>query len=181
MTREHGTLSTWRWLAVVGVAASAFGLDRLTKALIQANMEFGQSIPSTGLVRITYTANTGSAFGILAGQGMLLSIISFVMIIGMLYYFRRHPLPGVLPLVSVGLLLGGSVGNLADRLLLGYVVDFIDVGPWPIFNLADSAIVVGVFVLLWVLYQPRKPERVADPESASAGAQRGERREASDQ
>jgi len=93
-----------------------------------------------------YTTNTGAAFGILQGQQLLLIVISFLVICFLLYYRKDYPL-------ALGFLLGGTIGNLIDRLLLGYVIDFIDVGFWPIFNIADSFNTIGVGLLLLVFFR----------------------------
>ena len=82
----------------------------------------------------------------------------------LLLFFRKQSGRGIWLRTSLGLQLGGATGNLADRLTLGAVTDFIDVGPWPIFNLADSSIVVGIILLAWLIYSPsKKPAGVEEP------------------
>lgn len=142
------------WAVILLVALIVFGIDQGVKLLVDATMYPGESIPRQGFLRITFVRNTGIAFGLFRDRGMLLTVLSLTGIAVMLFYFRRHSLPGILPLLSLGMLLGGAIGNVADRIRLGAVVDFIDIGPWPIFNLADTAVVVGVASLLWALYQP---------------------------
>lgn len=90
----------------------------------------------------SYTTNTGIAFGLLRGYQPFLILITLVIIGIILYYGREYPL-------ALGLLLGGAVGNLLDRLFFGAVIDFIDLGFWPSFNFADSANTIGVAILLW--------------------------------
>ena len=96
-----------------------------------------------------YVQNTGAAFGILAGQPLLLAIFAVVatgLFIGMMRTsLRVHPLVPI----SVGLVLGGALGNLLDRIRLGYVVDFVAVGAFPRFNVADSAITIGLVLMAW--------------------------------
>ena len=129
--------------------AAALGLDQLTKWLITSNMAWGQSIPEEGFLRLTFVHNTGSAFGLFQGQGMILSVIAFVAVGAMIWLYRSSPMPSVLMRAALGLQMGGAIGNLIDRLRLGYVVDFFDVGPWPVFNIADSSVVVGIVILAW--------------------------------
>jgi signal peptidase II len=137
---------------VFALAASLVVIaDQLSKFLIRTNLDLGQSMPEDGLVRLSYVRNTGAAFGLLANQTFLIILTAVVGIAILLLYYSYPPF-GRLPVkVGLGLLLGGSVGNLADRLRSGYVTDFIDLRVWPVFNLADSAIVVGVAILAYFL------------------------------
>lgn len=152
-----------QWTLILLFALVVFAADQGVKLLIDATMYPGESVPKQGFFRLTFVRNTGVAFGLFRDRGMLLTVTSIVGISVMVWYFRRHTMPGVLPLLSLGMLLGGAMGNLADRIRLGSVVDFIDVGPWPIFNLADAAVVTGVAILLWILYQPGRKESKTEP------------------
>ena len=130
--------------------------DQLSKMWIRSNLVVGQSLPETGFFRLTHIQNTGAAFGLFQGHSFALSIVALVGIVVLLLYalfiYRRFPiLDNRLGKLALGLVLGGTVGNLIDRLHLGYVTDFIDVGFWPAFNIADSAIVVGVIMLAYSL------------------------------
>lgn len=99
-------------------------------------------------IYLTYVTNTGAAFGLLRDQALLLTAIA-VAVVAATVYMERHGAPaGLWMRIAFGLQLGGALGNLADRLRLGYVVDFIDLRWWPVFNLADSAIVVGVAMVI---------------------------------
>jgi len=129
--------------------------DQVTKGLVVLAMHPGQSIPSSGLFRLTYVTNSGSAFGLFLNQTLFLVLASFVGIGVLLIFYRTNPINSTMLRLSLGLQLGGAIGNLVDRVRLGYVVDFIDVGTWPVFNLADSAIVVGLIGLLWTLTSTR--------------------------
>ena len=130
---------------------AVLGLDQFTKYLVRTTFSPGESWPTDGWVRITYGLNSGTAFGLFANQTVVL-IVASVVAIGFLYYFyRTQAQPKVLLRFAIGLQLGGAFGNLLDRIVNGVVVDFIDVGPWPIFNLADSSIVVGIAILLGVI------------------------------
>ena len=145
-------------------------LDQLTKQLVRANLELGESWPATGLVRLTHGTNTGTAFGLFPNQTFVLVVASIVAIGFLVYFYRAHALPRPLLRLAIGLQLGGALGNLTDRLRTGAVVDFIDVGVWPIFNLADSSIVVGMTVLVSILvlseWGKRQPDD-GDPEQPS--------------
>lgn len=135
--------------------------DQVTKALIVLTLSLGQSVPDSGLFRLTYVTNSGSAFGLFPNQTLFLILASFVGIGVLLLFYRTHPVSSTILRLSLGLQLGGAIGNLVDRARLGYVVDFIDVGAWPVFNLADSAIVVGLMGLLWTLMSTKDS---SDPE-----------------
>lgn len=148
------------------VMLAALVADQLSKALILLNMYPGQSIPESGLLRITYVTNSGSAFGLFPNQTLFLIIASFVGIGILLVFYRIHRVSSPILRISLGLQLGGAIGNLMDRLRLGHVVDFIDVGAWPVFNLADSAIVVGLVGLLFTMMTAKSPpERYSAPDA----------------
>jgi signal peptidase II len=100
-----------------------------------------------GLVRLDYARNSGAAFSILQSGGTLFEVVAAAVCIGILLWFPRLQQPSLLVTVALGLILGGAAGNLLDRLRLGYVVDFIDLRWWPVFNLADSAVVIGACLL----------------------------------
>ena len=118
-----------------------------------------------GFFRITHTYNTGSAFGLFQGQNTPLIVVAIVgiFILGMIYRTQRPP--SNLLRLSLGLQIGGAIGNLTDRLLFGHVTDFLDVGAWPIFNLADSSIVVGLVLLAWVFLRPGRRQTESTVES----------------
>ena len=145
--------------ALLLIFAAALGLDQLTKYLVKANLNVGESLPADGFLRITYVTNSGSAFGFFPTQTLVLTFASFIGIAFLLYYYHTHPFPGIFLRLSLGLMLGGAIGNLIDRVQFGHVVDFIDVGPWPVFNLADSSIMVGIGIIAWiVLFSDKKEE-----------------------
>ena len=130
------------------IAGLVVALDQVSKHLVRANLALGESVPEEGPLRITYVTNTGAAFGILQGQTLFLMVTTFFGLAAILLYYLYPPMEhGVLRL-ALGLQLGGAMGNLADRVRLGKVTDFIDVGPWPSFNVADSSIVMGVAIII---------------------------------
>ena len=147
---------TRRGLAVYGTAALVLALDQLTKHLVVANLAGRPPVDLVGsFVQLRYTTNSGGAFSLFTGAPLFFGIMAMVIVGGIVYASRRaQPLP---MLLALGLILGGALGNLADRLfrgeglLRGEVVDFVKVGIWPVFNLADSCIVVGGLLLAILL------------------------------
>ena len=131
------------------IALLIIALDQVSKYFIKANMTPGQSIPEEGFFRITYSTNEGMVFGLFANQTFLITLTAIVGIAAIIIYSRYPIFNQVLVRVALGLMLGGAVGNLIDRIRLGEVIDFIDVGAWPVFNLADSAVVVGVVLIIY--------------------------------
>ena len=158
------------FLWVAAAAFSAFALDAGTKAWAEATLLPRQPVPVAGeLVRFTLGYNPGVAFGMLAGGGMWVAVLSGTVVLGLLAWLVRAVRKGRISMtasVFVGFLLGGAVANLADRLPDGRVTDFLDVGlgtaRWPTFNLADAFIMVGAFTLLWTM------ERAPGPRESSA-------------
>ena len=137
-------------LVLLQLAALIFLADQFTKYLARAFLEFGESFPRYGFFRITHTQNTGSAFGLFPDQNTALILVAFLGItILALLYRNLRPTTNLLRL-SLGLQMGGAAGNLLDRLLQGHVTDFVDIGPWPVFNVADSSIVIGLLLLFWL-------------------------------
>ncbi len=145
---ESLTKAIWREWIVAATAVAALVADQISKYLVRENMALGESWPAEGFFRLTHGTNTGSAFGLFQGQTIILTIASIFAIGFIIYFYRSHGDGSWITKVTVGLLLGGAVGNLIDRLVWGRVTDFIDVGPWPIFNLADSSITVGITLLI---------------------------------
>ena len=138
----------YRDLLLVSIFTLVVTVDQFTKMLVRANLHIHESIPSEGMFRFTYATNTGAVFGIFSDQTLIMTLASFVGVGILLYFYHSYSGSGRFVRISLGLLLGGAVGNLVDRVLMGRVTDFIDVGAWPIFNLADSAIVTGIIILV---------------------------------
>lgn len=141
------------WAVPVVVAATIIALDQLTKAWVVSTLgpeTMTNFIPVLGdTVRIAYSHNTGVAFSLFQGHPEFLTVVALLIISGAIYFYATQ-LPNGRPMIQVimGLIMGGAFGNLIDRVRLGYVVDFISVGWFPIFNLADSAISVGAALLM---------------------------------
>jgi signal peptidase II len=145
-----------RNLAFFLAASLVIFTDQLSKFWVRSNILLGESLPETGFFRLTHLHNTGATFGLFQGQSLMLIIIAIIGVCFLLYLvlfmYRRFPLLNtVLVKLSLGLILGGTVGNLIDRLSSGYVTDFIAIGIWPPFNIADSAVVVGAILLAYLL------------------------------
>jgi len=138
------------------VAALVVVLDQLSKLWVRGNLAPGELLPVVGHLALQHVQNTGSAFGLLANQTFLLIIVGIASLLVILLSLRYLSQVSILSMVSVGLIWGGAVGNLIDRLRFGYVTDFIDFRlwgsfHWPAFNIADAAITVGAFVLIYSL------------------------------
>ena len=163
-------LSWYRDRVLLLTVPAVLSLDQLSKFLVRQNLRLGESWPSEGLFRLTHGTNTGSAFGLFPNQTLILIVASVLAIGFLVYFYRAHALPRRLLRFAIALQLGGALGNLIDRVNTGAVVDFIDVGRWPIFNLADSSIVVGLVLLGWVLlYDGGKRSSPADSEPGEPG------------
>lgn len=132
-------------------------LDQLSKLWIRGNLIPGESLTIVGRLSLTYLRNTGSVFGLFANQSFLPIIIILASLGVILLFFRYLSRATGVGVMSASLILGGAVGNLIDRLHLGYVTDFIDFRlwgnfHWPFFNFADAAIVIGIFTFIYALY-----------------------------
>ncbi|HZO49726.1 MAG TPA: signal peptidase II [Gaiellaceae bacterium] len=153
----------WQWLGLALVAAAAVAADQLTKHLVASALALDSGVDVLGPFSIHHVRNSGIAFGLFASRTSAVIVLTTVAVGAMLAFYarsaQRHPL---LP-VALGLVLGGSVSNLVDRVRLGYVTDFLDLRWWPAFNLADTFIVVGVGLLfLSFVAADRSSPRVGD-------------------
>lgn len=131
-----------------GPAIIVVGFDQLTKGLVRGLLERGEAWPDDWPVQIRYVTNTGAAFGILQDQTVFLTLMAFIGLVAIYLYYRFPPFSHWLASVAIGMMLGGAVGNLIDRVRLGRVTDFIDFPHYPAFNVADSSITVGIAILL---------------------------------
>ena len=137
------------------VFAVVVGLDQLTKHTVAQGIAFGEKKKFLPLIDLVHVRNTGVAFGFFSGGGAVVLVLTFLALILLVTYLARRPDRPLLWLPT-GMLVGGAVGNLIDRIDSGSVIDFIKLPHWPAFNLADTSITIGVFVLLWVLERPGK-------------------------
>jgi len=136
--------------AAVATAGVVVAIDQVTKQIAATNVERGGEVSVFPGLEISNTRNSGVAFGVFQDGGVIVAVLIGAPLVLLIGYFLRH---SDVPLMwlPVGMLLGGALGNLADRAREGAVIDFIDPVAWPAFNVADSCIVVGVFLLLWVV------------------------------
>lgn len=141
--------ATLAWARAAAVAATALALDQIAKAAAVASLAPGESAKFFIGVELTHVRNRGIAFGALGEGGPLVVMLVAASMVLLLVYFARTVRRPLLWL-PVGAIVGGALGNLADRARLGQVIDFIDPVFWPAFNLADSFIVLGVLGLLYL-------------------------------
>ena len=133
----------------MAIAAVIFFLDSFIKAYLAENF-YLVSIPVLkNIFHITIVFNEGAAFGILKGRSAFLIFISVIFVLAFLVFIKKENKRNPLFLMACGMVLGGALSNLCDRIVLGFVVDYIDLRIWPVFNLSDSCITVGAGLLFW--------------------------------
>jgi signal peptidase II len=161
-----------QWLALLAVGAAAIVADQLTKQVVGRTVEVGDRVDLLGPFSIHHVENSGIAFGLFASRTSPVIAITGFAVCLMVWFFarsgKRHP---VLP-VGLGLVLGGSIANLIDRVRLGRVTDFLDLDAWPAFNLADTFIVVGVAVLFSALVLTDRPSQMHGARDEDTALQR---------
>lgn len=163
------------YLFIGSISGLIVVLDQVTKAVIRSNLNFNQAwTPAAWMApyaRIVHWKNTGAAFGIGQNLNVVFSILALVVVGGILFYFPQIPSTDGYFRWALSLQLGGALGNLIDRLRIGHVTDFISVGNFPVFNVADSCITIGVGVLLlglWLEERNQQPESELEPEDEYA-------------
>lgn len=143
-------------------------LDQYTKFLVRQNIELWTESWApwdwiAPYIRIVHVANTGVAFGMFQGMGNLFSFLAIIVIILIVFYFPRVPVNDWPLRLAMSMQLSGALGNLIDRVTIGHVTDFISVGNFPVFNIADASITVGVFVLIigmWIMESKEKKAKL---------------------
>ena len=140
----------YRDFLLIQLAVLIFLTDQFSKYLVREFLFLHESFPREGFVRVTHTFNTGSIFGLFQGQNTPLILVSFIGVAILILLYRSQRFPTGLLRLSLGLQLGGAFGNLVDRVRLGHVTDWVDVGRWPVFNVADASIVTGLIILAWL-------------------------------
>lgn len=177
---QHGaaapgtTLRHWLYLGVV--AALAMAADQATKAYVVAHLERGESWMPVDFIaqffRFTHVQNSGAAFGMFAGRGQVFLVIAAIIVLVILYFYRQLPRGTWLVRTALGLQLGGALGNVIDRLRLDFaVIDFLHVRYFPVFNVADCCIVIGVALLAFAMLREERRER--QPAAAEVEPSRG--------
>ncbi len=137
------------WFLAGALCLAVLAADQLAKAVVEAQIVVGEDVDVLGPLRLTLAHNEGVAFGLAGGSGAPLVAITVIALGFVLYLFSRNPTRPLM-WVACGLLAGGALGNLADRVRSGHVTDFIELPHWPPFNLADCAITCGVVLLVFV-------------------------------
>lgn len=143
-------------LLVAGLAASVVLFDQLSKALVIRSLPVGEGWPEPpvfGLLSLVHVHNTGVAFGLFQGNSDILVVLSAIVVAVLVVYQHRLSGRAYVIRLAIALQIGGAIGNVLDRLRLGHVTDFFKVGIWPVFNVADSSIVVGVLLLAFELWR----------------------------
>lgn len=164
--------TTGQRLILFVITAVILLLDQGSKYWIENSLRLGEvwaPFPSLEpFFRIFHVSNTGAAFGLLPSGGNIFGVLAVLVGAGIIYY--NHILPnGQLGFrVVLGLLLGGAWGNMIDRVRIGHVTDFLDFGPWPVFNVADMSIVAGVIVMGWFTYQEHRREQAKKAEEGAS-------------
>jgi signal peptidase II len=163
------------YLILAGVSGLVICLDQWTKWLVRENIEFGaQWLPDwliwlSPYARIVHWYNSGAAFGMFQNGNLVFTTLAFLVIGAIIYYYPQVEAEDWTLKLAMGLQLAGAAGNLIDRLIMGKVTDFISVGSFPVFNVADSSITVGVIVLLLGVWIKEQHDRKAAAQLAAAG------------
>jgi signal peptidase II len=158
VTRARSRVRALAFLRAAAVAGAVVGIDQLTKAAVRSGIPVGEQRRFFIGIQLVHVRNTGVAFSLFRGGGTLVLVFTLVALAVLVVYLARRPDRPLL-WIPTGLLIGGALGNLIDRLIHGAVTDFIKFPLWPAFNFADISITFGVLALLWVLEGPRKRER----------------------
>jgi signal peptidase II len=150
--RVIGAPARPHWVAFLGLAALIVAADQLTKAWLVSFLGPGEAVAVLGdWVRLVHSQNSGGLFGLLRGQALPFGLVSLV-VVALIVLYHARTVPNRYLSITLGLLLGGAMGNLVDRLRIGYVVDFVDAGigglRWYTFNVADAAISLAILLLL---------------------------------
>lgn len=154
--KSHGLL--------VAIAILIIALDQILKAIVRSNLNFGESwSPFSGylksFIRVVHWENYGAAFGLFQGGGVVFGLLAAVVSLVIIIFYSRIPHEHVLMRVALAMQMGGALGNLIDRIRFGPVTDFIAVGTFPVFNIADASITVGVALLLFALWYDERKEK----------------------
>jgi signal peptidase II len=155
-------------------AGMVIALDQFTKWLVRSNLSYGETWPadSDAFIRIIHVTNSGAAFGILQGATPFLIVTSMLGLAAILLYYVYPPMDHGLIRIALGLQLGGAIGNLIDRVRFREVTDFIDVGSFPTFNVADSSISISIVAVLifFVLQESRAASEQQEPPDGGSAA-----------
>ena len=162
-----------RWILFI-IAGIIILLDQASKNLVESSLPlytYYAPIPELeNIFRITHTSNTGVAFGLFQNGNTIFAIFAVIVTIAIIIYNSKLEYGHKLLRLALGLQVGGAIGNLIDRTRQGYVTDFMDIGPWPVWNIADLAIVSGTILLVLIMFrEEREEKRLAAEKSVGAG------------
>jgi len=157
------------------ITVAVIVLDQITKAVVRQNIALGAAwapFPAIGgFFRFLYWQNRGAAFGSFQNAGPILTVVRIAIVIFIIVFYQRAEVKNPLMKVSLSLMLGGAIGNLVDQFTLGFVTDFIAVGRFPIFNVADSAVTIGVgLMLLDMILKEKNGSNIETEEKTSEDA-----------
>jgi signal peptidase II len=158
VTERRARVRTAAFARAAAVAAAIIAIDQLTKAAVRSGIPVGETRRFFIGIQLVHVRNTGVAFSLFSGGGTLVLVFTLAALAVLAGYLARRPERPWL-WIPTGMLVGGAIGNLIDRLAHGAVTDFIKLPLWPAFNVSDMSITFGVLVLLWVLEGPRQRER----------------------
>jgi signal peptidase II len=166
------------YLVLVGSAGVVVAIDQVTKFLVRSRLALGETwspFPAFGdWFRVVHWTNTGAAFGLFPSGGVVFTIVAVIVTGAILYYYPRRPAGHMLLRVALVLQLSGALGNLADRLLHATVTDFVAVGQFPVFNVADASISVGVALLVISMWLDERRESTGEDEVGGEAHKSGE-------
>ncbi len=159
-----------RWLLFL-IAGIIIFIDQYSKNLVESTLElytYWAPFPEfEHIFRISHISNTGVAFGLFQNGNTIFTILALVVSLGIIIYNARLGGGHKLLRLALGLQMGGALGNMIDRIRLGYVTDFVDVGPWPVWNIADLSIVAGTILLVLILFNEERQEKKAAQQEAA--------------
>jgi len=151
------------WLLLFSIALVIVVSDQWSKHLVRANLGLGEAFYPISFLkpffRFTYWQNTGAAFGLFQNTNIFLLVVSIIMSVVIIYSFHKAMDEPLIYRISLGLMLGGAIGNAIDRITLGFVTDFIAVGRFPVFNIADSCVTIGVGLMLLAMLVHERQEK----------------------
>ena len=162
------------YMVLVGIASVVVALDQWTKYLVRLNLAIGEAwSPAAWLLpyaRILHSNNTGAAFGLFPSGAMVFTVVAIIVSLAILYYFPQVPSDQRALRLALSLQLGGALGNLVSRLLIGTVTDFISLGTFPVFNIADSSISIGTAILVVTMFvlERREVQEAAQAEPSTS-------------
>jgi signal peptidase II len=160
-----------RWLLFL-IAGFIIFIDQYSKNLVESALElytYWAPFPEfEHIFRISHVSNTGVAFGLFQNGNTFFTILALIVSLGIIIYNGRLGGGHKLLRLALGLQMGGALGNMIDRIRLGYVTDFVDIGPWPVWNIADLSIVTGTILLVLILFNEERQEKQAAQQAAAA-------------